>query len=131
MASCEACDGTRQEGCLGKGGFTHSLRQLADCVPLILRIIANPESQVAYLRFTALEGEREMMHDRLFYALLPMILWLFVILLWVWPWREALTSPADRQPAKRATKRSQAHKPIPGLTHKPPCAAWSIASWRC
>jgi IS1 family transposase len=64
-----------------------------------------------------------MMHDLLFDALLLMILWLYVILLWVWPRRQAITSQADRQPVKRTTKRLQDPKPFPGLTTKPFCPA--------
>src|SRR5918999_1021953 len=63
-------------------------------------------------------------HDLLCHTLLLLgILWLSVLLRWVWPWRHATTSQGDRQPTKRATKRSQEPKPFPGLTHKPHCTA--------
>lgn len=65
-----------------------------------------------------------MEHDLLFHALLLLgILWLSVILLWVWPRRQATPHHDDRQPTEQAMKRSQATKPFPGLTHKPLCAA--------
>jgi IS1 family transposase/transposase-like protein len=60
-----------------------------------------------------------MVHDLLFHALLLLgILWLSVILIWVWLQRHAATSHATTW----ATRRSQANKPFPGLTHKPSCA---------
>jgi IS1 family transposase/transposase-like protein len=63
------------------------------------------------------------MHDLLLDALLLMILWLYVILLWVWPRCQATTSQADRQSAKRSMRRLQDPKPFPGLTTKPRCPA--------
>jgi IS1 family transposase/transposase-like protein len=63
-------------------------------------------------------------HDLLCHTLLLLgILWLSVLSRWVWPWRHATTSQGDRQPTKRATKRSREPKPFPGLTHKPHCTA--------
>jgi hypothetical protein len=60
-----------------------------------------------------------MAHDLFFHALLLLgLLWLCVILLWVWRQRHAATSHATT----RATRRSQANTPFPGLTHKPSCA---------
>jgi hypothetical protein len=60
-----------------------------------------------------------MVHDLLFHALLLLgILWLSVILRWVWRQRHAATIHATT----RATRRSQANQPFPGLTHKPSCA---------
>lgn len=64
-----------------------------------------------------------MMHDLLLDALLLMLLWLYVILLWVWPRCQATTSQADRQSAKRSMRRLQDPKPFPGLTTKPRCPA--------
>ena len=64
-----------------------------------------------------------MMHDLLLDALLVMILWLYVILLWVWPRCQATTSQADRQSVKRSMRRLQDPKPFPGLTTKPFCPA--------
>jgi IS1 family transposase/transposase-like protein len=59
-----------------------------------------------------------MVHDLLFHALLLLgILWLCVSLIWVWRQRHAATSHATT----RATRRSHANKPFPGLTHKPSC----------
>ncbi len=59
-----------------------------------------------------------MVHDLLFPALLLLgLLWLYVILIWVWPQHPAATSHATT----RATRRSRANKPFPGLTHKPFC----------
>jgi len=64
-----------------------------------------------------------MMHDLLLDALLLMILWLYVILLWVWPRHQATTSQAGCQSAKRSTSRLQDPKPFAGLTTKPGCPA--------
>jgi hypothetical protein len=57
-----------------------------------------------------------MRHDLLLDALLLMILWLYTMLLWVWHRRQAPTSQADHQSAKRSTKYLQDPKPFPGLT---------------
>jgi IS1 family transposase len=61
-----------------------------------------------------------MVPDLLFYihSLLG-ILGLCASLIWGWRRRHAATSHATT----RATKRSHAHTPLPGLTHKPSCAA--------
>src|SRR6266542_236470 len=60
-----------------------------------------------------------MVHDLFFHALLLLgILWLCVSLIWVWLRCHAATSHA----ITRATRRSPAHTPCPGLTHKPSCA---------
>jgi transposase-like protein len=60
-----------------------------------------------------------MVHDLLFSTLLLLgILGLSASLLWVWRQRHAATSHATT----RATRRSPAHKPFPGLIHKPSCA---------
>jgi IS1 family transposase len=64
-----------------------------------------------------------MRHDLLLDALLLMILWLYTMLLWVWRRRQAPTSQADHQSAKRSTKYLQDPKPFPGLTTKPCCPA--------
>jgi hypothetical protein len=61
-----------------------------------------------------------MVPDLLFYTLLLLgILGLCASVIWVWRRRHAATSHA----ATRATRRSHAHMPLPGLTHKPSCAA--------
>ncbi|HEX9871455.1 MAG TPA: hypothetical protein VGC99_23195 [Candidatus Tectomicrobia bacterium] len=62
-----------------------------------------------------------MMHELLVDALLLMILWLSVILLWVWLLRQATASQAGRQSAKHSTRCLQDPKPFPGLTTKPCC----------
>ena len=102
-------------------------------VPSILRIIATPENQVVYLRFTDLEGEREMMHDLLLDALLLMILWLSTML-WVWRRRQAppaklTTSPpnAPRGICKtrsrfRVSPPSPAVPPVSTPLRRPRCA---------
>jgi hypothetical protein len=60
-----------------------------------------------------------MVHDLLFHALLLRgILWFSVILRWVWRQRHAATSHATT----RATRRSHANQPFPGLPHQPSCA---------
>jgi IS1 family transposase/transposase-like protein len=60
-----------------------------------------------------------MVHDLLFHILLLLgILGLSVSLIWVWRRCHAATSHAST----RATRRSPAHTPCPGLTHKPSCA---------
>jgi IS1 family transposase len=60
-----------------------------------------------------------MVYDLLFNTVLLLgILGLSASLLWVWRQRHAATSHATT----RATRRSPAHKPFPGLTHKPSCA---------
>jgi hypothetical protein len=60
-----------------------------------------------------------MVHDLLFHTLLLLgILGLSASLIWVWRRRHAATSHATT----RATRRSPAHKPFPGLIHKPSCA---------
>jgi hypothetical protein len=64
-----------------------------------------------------------MMHDLLLDALLLMILWLSTMLLWVWRRRQAPTSQADHQSAKRSARHLQDPKPFPGLTTKPCCPA--------
>jgi hypothetical protein len=70
-----------------------------------------------------------MVHDLLSYALLLMgILWLYVILLWVWPPHQAAPGHTDRQPAHRASRRLQDPKPFSGLTHKPCCVACEHAA---
>jgi hypothetical protein len=61
-----------------------------------------------------------MVHDLLFYTLLLLgILGLSASLLWGWRRRHAAASHATT----RATRRSPAHTPFPGLTYQPPCAA--------
>jgi transposase-like protein/IS1 family transposase len=60
-----------------------------------------------------------MMHDLLFHTLLLLgILGLSASLIWIWRQRHAATSHATM----RATRRSPAHKPFPGLIHQPSCA---------
>jgi IS1 family transposase len=60
-----------------------------------------------------------MVHDLLFHTLLLLgILGLAASLLWVWRQRHAAT----RHATTRATRRSPAHNPFPGLIHKPSCA---------
>ena len=60
-----------------------------------------------------------MVHDLLFHALLLLgILGLSASLIWVWRQRPAATSHGTM----RAMRRSHAHKPFPGLIHKPSCA---------
>jgi hypothetical protein len=84
-----------------------------------LRIIQSPEKQVASPRSTDLGGERELVHDLLFHALLLLgMLWLYVILRWVWRQRHDATSHATT----RATRCSHANQPFPGFIHKPSCA---------
>ena|SRR5882724_1908427 len=59
-----------------------------------------------------------MAHDLLFHTLLLLgILGLSASLIWVWRRRHAATSHATT----RATRRSPANKPFPGLIHKPSC----------
>jgi hypothetical protein len=59
-----------------------------------------------------------MVHDLLFHTLLLLgILGLSASLLWVWRRRHAATSHATT----RATRRSPANQPFPGLIHKPSC----------
>jgi IS1 family transposase len=59
-----------------------------------------------------------MVHDLLFSTLLLLgILGLSASLLWVWQQRHVAISHATT----RATRRSPAHKPFPGLIHKPSC----------
>jgi hypothetical protein len=61
-----------------------------------------------------------MVHDLLFSTLLLLgILGLSASLLWGWRRRHAATSHATT----RATRRSPAHKPFPGLIHQPSCAS--------
>jgi IS1 family transposase/transposase-like protein len=61
-----------------------------------------------------------MVHDLLFHTFLLLgILGLSASLIWVWQRRHAATSHA----ITRATRRSRAHTPCPGLTYKPSCAA--------
>ena len=70
-----------------------------------------------------------MVHDLFFYALVLMgILWLYVILIWVWPPHQAAPDRTDRQPAHRPPKRLQNLNPLPGLTHKPCCVACEHAA---
>jgi hypothetical protein len=70
-----------------------------------------------------------MVHDLLSYALLLTgILWLYVILMWVWPPHQAAPGHTDRQPAHQAARRSQDPKPFSGLTHKPCCVACEHAA---
>jgi len=60
-----------------------------------------------------------MMHDLLFHTpLLLGILGLSASLIWVWRQRCAAT----RRATTRATRRSPANQPFPGLIHKPSCA---------
>jgi IS1 family transposase len=60
-----------------------------------------------------------MVHDLLFHTLLLLgILGLSTSLIWVWRRRHAATSHATT----RATRRSPANQPFPGLIHKPSCA---------
>jgi transposase-like protein len=60
-----------------------------------------------------------MVHDLLFHTLLLLgLLGLSVSLIWVWRRCHAATSHA----ITRATRRSAAYTPCPGLTHKPSCA---------
>jgi transposase-like protein len=60
-----------------------------------------------------------MVHDLLFHVLLLLgILGFSASLIWVWRQRYAATSHATM----RARRRSHAHKPFPGLIHKPSCA---------
>jgi IS1 family transposase len=60
-----------------------------------------------------------MVHDLLFHTLLLLgILGLSANLIWIWRRRHAATSHATT----RATRRSPANKPFPGLLHKPSCA---------
>jgi cyanate permease len=59
-----------------------------------------------------------MIHDLLFHILLLLgILGLSASLIWVWQRRHAATSHATT----RATRRSLANQPFPGLIHKPSC----------
>src|SRR5262245_8473071 len=61
-----------------------------------------------------------MVHDLLFHTLLLLgILGLSASLIWIWRQRHTATSHATT----RATRRSPAHTPFPGLTHPPSCAA--------
>jgi IS1 family transposase len=61
-----------------------------------------------------------MVHDLVFHTLLLLgILGLSASLIWVWRRRHLATSHATT----RATRRSPAHRPFPGLTYKPSCAA--------
>jgi hypothetical protein len=60
-----------------------------------------------------------MVHDLLFHVLLLRgRLWHSMILRWVWRQRHAATSHATT----RATRRSHANQPFPGLPHQPSCA---------
>jgi hypothetical protein len=66
-----------------------------------------------------------MMHDLLFHTLLLLgMLWLSVILRWVWRQRHAATGHATT----RATRRSHANKPFPGLIDRPPCATCEVGA---
>ncbi len=63
-----------------------------------------------------------MVEDLFFHELLLLaLLWLCVILYWVGRRRQAVADQAHGNPAKQATRRSQAPKPFPGLTTKPRC----------
>ena len=65
-----------------------------------------------------------MAQDLLFHALLLLgILWLYRLLLWVWPWGHTTTCQTTSAPAKPITQRSKDPQPFPGLTLKPSCAA--------
>src|SRR2546430_15786232 len=64
-------------------------------------------------------GEGEMVQDLLSHTLLRVgLLGLSVSLIWVWRRCHAAT----RHAITRATRRSAAYTPCPGLTHKPSCA---------
>jgi hypothetical protein len=70
---------------------------------IIKRKSQNPEpkNQVAYLRFVNLGGGTRDGRDLLFHALLLLgILWFSVILLTVWPRRQATTHHDDCQPTE-------------------------------
>jgi hypothetical protein len=65
-----------------------------------------------------------MVDDLFFHELLLLgLLWLCVILYWMRQRRQAVTEQAHGNAAKRATSRSRAPKPFPGLTSKPCCAS--------
>jgi hypothetical protein len=64
-------------------------------------------------------------HDLFFHALLLLGLrWLSMLLYWLWP-RSRPT------PAKPIKTRSNASKPLQGLTHKPSCDACEHAAQPC
>jgi hypothetical protein len=66
-----------------------------------------------------------MTDDLLFHALLLLgMLGLSVILRWVWQQRHAATGHATT----RATRPSPAHKPFPGLIHRPVCATCEVGA---
>jgi hypothetical protein len=70
-----------------------------------------------------------MMSDPLFYKLLLVgLLWLCLMLHVVWPDDRATSGHQTSLPAKAPRKRSKASTPLPGLTHKPPCAACEHAT---
>jgi len=65
-----------------------------------------------------------MVDDLFFHELLLLaLLWLGVILYGVGRRCQTAADQAHGNPAKRATRRSQAPKPVPGLTTKPHCGA--------
>jgi hypothetical protein len=65
-----------------------------------------------------------MVEDLFFHEfLLLALLWLCVILYGVGRRCQTAADQAHGNPAKRATRRSQAPKPFPGLTTKPRCGA--------
>jgi hypothetical protein len=70
-----------------------------------------------------------MEHDQLFHDLVLLgLLWLWGILLWVWPRGHTATCQTTPTLATPITKRSKASKPFPGLIHKPYCEACEHAA---
>jgi hypothetical protein len=70
-----------------------------------------------------------MVSDLFFYELvLYGLLWLCVMLHWVWPYNRATPGLTTSTPATPPRKRSGDPKPLPGLTHKPRCAACAQAA---
>ncbi len=69
-----------------------------------------------------------MISDGFFYELVLLgLLWLCIMWQWRWPSARVIPGLPPPTPATSPRKRSGAPKPFPGLTRKPPCAAWEQA----
>ena len=60
-------------------------------------------------------------------CLLLGLLWLCVIWLWAWPGAAWRCRHTHGKPAQRAQRQATDHKPFPGLTTRPLCAACAHA----
>jgi hypothetical protein len=64
-----------------------------------------------------------MVSERFVAELLLILLWLYVILAWAWPFTHLLRGRLAPPPTFARRQRSGTSTPFPGLTVKPPCAA--------